>query len=126
MLTRKQLTFLKYLKAHEPLSYDEILDKYSESELSRTFDILLQNGYITTDSPPVISLYSNRSKPRRYYVSDKGTTALELSKDQQHSFITRFIADKAANIAVSAIVAFITAVITYIVMPYLFPFLSWK
>ncbi|MFQ7293338.1 MAG: hypothetical protein ACLRQ0_14095 [Monoglobales bacterium] len=65
MLTRKQLTFLKYLKAHEPLSYDEILDKYSESELSRTFDILLQNGYITTDSPPVISLYSNRSKPRR-------------------------------------------------------------
>lgn len=124
MLTRKQLTFLKYLKAHEPLSYDEIKLKYSEKELIHTFDTLLRKGYIDDDHPPVTVLDNIPSKPRKYFLSDEGINALEQVKDQQQGFIRRLFVDKAANVLVSAIVAFITAVITYIIMPHILSLLS--
>lgn len=119
MLTRKQISFLKYLNAHKPLTYDEIKRKYSEKELVHTFDTLLHEGYIDNDRPPITVLDHIPSKPCKYFLSDKGITALEQVKDQQQNFIRRLLADKVASIFVSAIVAFITSVITCIIMPYI-------
>lgn len=126
MLTRKQLLFLKYLKSHEPLTYDELTQKYTKQKLAHTFDVLLHDGYITGDRPPIVPLYTSSGRPERYSVSDKGLIAIELLIDDKRSFFTRLFADKAADVIVSAAVAFITAVITYILMPRLFPFLTWK
>lgn len=124
MLTRKQVLFLKYLKTHGPLTYDEIKLKYSEKELIHTFDSLLKKRYIDNDRSPVTILDDMTSQPCRYFISDEGLNAIEQSKDQSQGFLRRLFADKAANVLVSAIVAFITAVITYIIMPHILALLS--
>ena len=124
MLTRKQLTFLKYLKTHEPLSYDQIKLKYSEKELIHTFEALLRRGYIDDDRPPVTVINNISSQPRQYFLSDEGINVIEQAKDQQQGFFRHLFVDKAANALVSAIVAFITAIITYIIMPHILSWLS--
>ena len=118
MLTRKQIKFLKYLKANESLTYDDIKRSYTEKDILRTFDILLRDNYITDDSLPIKVFDSMGSQPKRYCLSDKGNTALELMNDQRHNFITQLFIEKSTDMIVSAIVSFITALITTLVTSY--------